>query len=114
MTEIISNKPTGKQLADDGIALAKSHAEFVTPKWGDLIMAEFETWVKRQDTRFAIENFRMHVEENRPDLLPPTPNAWGSVGRMARLRGLVKHVGYRPAMSSATRGHPVKIFVRAV
>lgn len=114
MTEIISREPTGRQLADAGIALAHDRADNEIDGWSDRIMAAFESWLQGQDGRFAIEDFRAHIERGLPDLVPPSHQAWGAVGRMARLRNLVRFVGYRPARSRATRNHPVRVFVRAI
>lgn len=112
MTEIIPNSPSGRQLADTGIALAQDHADAEIVAWSDRIMAAFESWLLCQDAAFAIEDFRDHIKRHQPCLMPPSPNAWGAVGRMAVRRGLVKFIGYRPARSAATRNHPVRVFRR--
>lgn len=114
MTEIIPNSPNGRQLADAGIALAQQHADATVVAWSERIMGAFESWLMLQDAAFAIEDFRAHIEARRPELIPPSPNAWGAVGRMAVNRGLVRFIGYRPARSVATRNHPVRVFRRAV
>lgn len=112
MTEIIPNSPNGRQLADAGIALAQQHADATVVAWSERIMGAFESWLMLQDAAFAIEDFRAHIEARHPALVPPSPNAWGAVGRMAVNRGLVRFIGYRPARSAATRNHPVRVFRR--
>lgn len=81
MTEIIPNSPSGRQLADSGIALAQQHADATVSAWSERIMLEFDAWLMNQDTAFAVEDFRAHIEVRRPELIPPSPNAWGAVGR---------------------------------
>ncbi|MGG4604320.1 hypothetical protein ACLPHM_05950 [Paenalcaligenes sp. Me131] len=114
MTQMIPTKLTGKQLADEGIALAQSHAEFVTPNWGERIMSLFEAWVRKQDEQFTITHFRLYVAEHHPDLVPPSSNAWGAVGRLAQRRGLVRITGSMPSICRYTKGHSVRTYVRAV
>ncbi len=113
MTEIIPNSRSGRQLAKAGIAQAQDHADAEIVAWSDRIMSAFESWLLCQDTAFAIEDFRDFIKHRKPELMPPSSNAWGAVGRMASRRGLVEWIGYRPARSAATRNHPVRVFRRA-
>ncbi len=114
MTQMIPIKLTGKQLADEGIALAKDHADFVTPNWSDRIMSLFEAWVRKQDEQFTITHFRLYVAEHHPDLVPPSSNAWGAVARLAVQRRLVHNIGFMPSICRYTKGHPVRTYRRAV
>lgn len=104
----------GQQLADIGIEQARSHAERKISDWTEQIMDCLEKWAAIQTRPFAIEDFRNWIIHNRIDLIPPSHQAWGSVGRMANHRGIVRMHGYRTAKSGATRGHPVRTYVRAV
>src|SRR5690606_25283727 len=97
----------GQQLADTGIERARSHAEAEIPDWTDRILLCLESWALTQNSPFAIEDFREWVCSNRPDLIPPSPNAWGALGRTAIRREIIQFTGYRAARSLATRGHPV-------
>lgn len=104
----------GQQLAEKGISQARDHAHAVIPDWTEQILSCLETWAAEQIRPFAMEDFREWVIHNRIDLIPPSHQAWGALGRTAINRGVIKHVGYRPARSALTRGHPVRVFVRNV
>ena len=102
----------GQQRAEQGMARAQDHAHSVIPGWTEQVLAAFRAWMIRQRKPFAVEDFRLWVEENKPELVPPSHQAWGTVGRLAISRGMVKHVGWRPARSPATNSHPVRVLVR--
>lgn len=104
----------GHQLADIGIEQARAHAHAAVPDWTDRILECLDVWASEQTRPFAMEDFREWVIYNRIDLIPPSHQAWGALGRTAINRRVIKHMGYRPARSALTRGHPVRVFVRAV
>lgn len=104
----------GQILADIGIQTARQHAEVVTTNWTESILSCLEDWAEARRHPFALEDFRAWIEENRVDLIPPSPQAWGSVSRIGMSRKIIRWTRtYRPARSPATRGHPVRVFVRS-
>jgi hypothetical protein len=106
----------GHQLAEIGIERARQTAEAQCTNWTDRIMAELRFWLAvHAPTEFAIEDFRAHVEEYEPELIPASTNAWGSVALSGVRRGIIKNTGRRrPARSRATHAHQVPVYVRAV
>ncbi|TFL14197.1 hypothetical protein CSC67_08575 [Pusillimonas caeni] len=104
----------GQQLADIGIETARQHAEAVTTSWTELVMARLEAWAPRQHEPFALEDFRFHIERHFEELIPPSPNAWGVIGRLGVSRGILKPTReYRSARSPGTHGHPVPTYTAA-
>lgn len=103
---------TGQELKERGIQQAVDHADRDNKDWSASIIQELRKWVSRQSQVFAIEDFRRHITVRHPDLLPPTPNAWGYLSRAALNLKIVRHIGYRKAKSPKTHGHRVMTFRR--
>ena len=104
----------GQQLADLGIQQAQEHAHAVIPDWTARVLDRLEWWSRTRSGVFAIEDFRVYIAAHHPELLPPSSNAWGAIGRVAVSRKIIKPFGTRPAKSARTHGHPVRTFTRYV
>lgn len=104
---------TGKELGEAGMARARSTAERAQPGWVDECMPLVHDFVIDRHAPFAFEDFRAWLMEVRPDLEPPSPNAWGVLSKEAVKREIIRPTGqYRLAASKATHGHPVRLLVR--
>lgn len=99
----------GRQLGQDGMDRAEAAADC----WMDSVMPVFEDWLMVRTESFAIEDFRIPLREQRPDLMPASHKAWGAFTRAAVKRGLIAPFGSRPAASQETHGKPVGTYQRA-
>lgn len=97
-------------MAEEGIACA---IEGAGEGWMERILPEFRHWVARRRTWFAIEDFRLYVENHHPDLCPETNKAWGALPREAKKLALITAHGYRHSISPRTKAHPVRLYARA-
>lgn len=78
-----------------------------------LLFKKFLEWKDRQRTDFAIEDFRLFVSKNHPELLLDNDKAWGGFTTGLVRKGLIHRTGmYRQAVSPKTRGHDVKMYAR--
>lgn len=100
----------GASSASHGIACA---IEGAGHEWLAKIMPEFRHWLARRRTWFAIEDFRLFVENHHPELCPKTNKAWGCIPRLAKQDGLITAHGFRHAISPKTRAHVVRLYARA-
>jgi hypothetical protein len=102
---------SGSQLADEGIALAVAHAGEC---WMDKILPTFHHWIVRRRHWFAVEEFRMFVEEHHPELLPNSSKAWGALPTAALARGWIARCEKRRAAKSPrTHRHEIRLYSRA-
>lgn len=99
----------GRQLGQEGM----DRAEAAASCWLEEIMPVFRDWLLGRTKSFAIEEFRLCLLEQRPDLLPISHQAWGAFTRSAVARGLIAPLSSRPAASRETHGKPVGTYKRA-
>lgn len=99
----------GRQLGQEGM----DRAEAANSCWMEEIMPVFRDWLLVRTESFAIEEFRLCLLEQRPDLLPPSHQVWGPFARSAVARGLIAPLGSRRAASQETHGKPVATYQRA-
>jgi len=100
----------GRRLGEDGIACA---VESAGECWLDNILPLFHDWLMVRAESFAIEDFRIYVENQRPELCPVSNKAWGVLPSAAKSRGWITRFGSRPACSPKTHGHFVATYSRA-
>lgn len=109
----ILNASHGARLKSEGQQLA---LEF-SGDWKDTVLIELRGWLAAQRamgfTTCTVEQFRAQAKAQ-----PKTPQAWGSVPRLACKAGLIEpmktadgHKVYRNAAAPRTRSHPVQVYV---
>lgn len=100
----------GKELKEEGQALALEHAGM---PWRDHAISLLTRFCKTgpgSRRPFAMEDFRAWALGQGLEQ-PPSPNAWGALPRIGVREGLMVPTGeYRNAKSPMTRSHPVKIW----
>jgi len=79
----------GQQLKEQGQQLALFNSGHA---WLDGVLDSLEVWVRSKVGGFTLDDFRSHYEAaGGPP--PASINAWGSVGKVAAKRGLIRATG---------------------
>lgn len=91
------SRETSEQLAQDGIAKAKAHAESLDPEWSKTALVMLQGFaVTGSNEPFTSEHFRFWCEEH--DFKIPVPKALGHVFRAAARSGHIRKVGYEASL----------------
>jgi len=100
----------GKQLKEEGQALALEHAGRPWAEQAVELLTVFCFSGPGRKRPFALEDFRMWaLAQGLPE--PASPNAWGALPRIGIRDNLMRATGqYRAARSPLTHAHPVMTY----
>ena len=112
VTAPLAHKPTGAQMAEQGIFRSAKHAETSSPGWANFA---FDALLKyaRTHQSFTIEQLKDWAYFNGL-ATPPAPGSWGSVTRRAIKAKVIVFDCYRESKNPSQHAKPVRVWRSAV
>jgi len=106
----MSYQPTGRELADAGMATAAAHADAVTGgQWSELAWDFLLAFTKTHST-FMAEDVRSAAALTGAVPAPPDQRAWGAIIQKAARANLIERIGYAPMKSPNCHANPKSVW----
>ncbi len=101
-------QPTGRDLAEEGMARAEDHAERVEPKWGAQAYDRFTAYCANGGyvTVEAIKAWAYDTGLPKP----PAEGAWGAVTRRAVRDGVIVFHEFTESQNASQHMKPVRVW----
>jgi hypothetical protein len=95
-----------RQVTDDAITSAVSHADRVSPMWSSMAYGALLAFAATEGGKFTSEDVRA-VAEYAGLPTPPDQRAWGGVFRRAARAGKIRRVGFGESQNKQAHCRPV-------
>lgn len=108
----LAQKPTGEQLAKQGMLRSTTHADAESPGWSSFA---FDALLRYAETHqfFTIEQLKDWAYFNGLPV-PPAPGAWGGIARRGIKEKIIIFDSYRESRNPSQHMKPVRVWRSSV
>lgn len=103
---ILDEIEAGKKLAEEGMIIARDHADQVEKGWSERTWEQFIKWLEGKPAgfEFMMEEFRAIAET------PTIGQAFGFISKRAVREGLIKFYGYSRTKNKVSHSRPANVW----